>query len=187
MNIIDSKYREHLRDLPSSYLLDLLVDCEGIDKPSVYRVLEERGLTREAIVQTLERRRNSRWPRPHTLWTIARWATLANTLIVTWFNLKGLYDLLHTDHPFRGPLLFLTVVCIGFGFIIGYKLTTHLYQGRRAMLYCGFPFPVGYVSLETGEEIQQKSDRILLRMAANALVGISLALFPLIFLFVMMD
>lgn len=187
MNVTDPKFREHLRDLPSGYLLDLLVDCEGIDQPSIYGVLEERGLIREEILQALERRRSTRWPRPHTLWTIARWATLANTLIVTVFNLKGLYSLLHTDHPFRGPLLFLAVGCIGFGFIIGYKLTTHLYQGRRAMLYCGFPIPVGYVNLETGEEIQQTRNVILLRMAANALVGISLTLFPLMFLYVMMD
>lgn len=187
MNIAEPKYREHLRDLPSSYLLDLIIDVEGVDHPSIYWILEERGLTREEIDQALQRRRVSPWLRPHTLWSIARWATIINTVIVTWFNLSCLYRLLHTDHPFRGPLLFFTLGCIGFGFVIGYKLTTHVYQGSRAMLYCGFPIPVGYVNLENGEEIQQGRNKTLLWMALNALTGISLTLFPLMFLFIMMD
>ena len=47
MNIADPKYLEQLRDLPSSYLLDLLADNEDIDKESVFWVLQERGLARE--------------------------------------------------------------------------------------------------------------------------------------------
>ncbi len=187
MDIADPKYREYLRNLPTGYLLDLLVDSESIDKPSVYWILQERGLTREDIDQAERRRRSTRWPRPHTLWTIARWATLFNALIVTLFNLMGLYRLLHTEHPFRGALLFLLAGSVGFGFIIGYKMTTHVYQGSRTMLYCGFPIPVGYVCLESGDEIQPDSKRSMAGMTVNAMVGVSLAIFPLMFLYIMMD
>lgn len=187
MNITDPKYLKQLRDLPSGYLLDLLVDCESIDHPSIYWVLEERGVTREEIDQARKRRSNRKWPRPHKLWAIARWATLVNTLIVTCFNLITLYRLLHTDHPFRGPILFLTIGCIGIGFVVGYKMTTQLYQGDKSTLYCGFPVPVGYINLENGEEIRLERPTVLLRISLNALAGVSLALFPLMFLYTMLD
>ncbi|MBE0575859.1 MAG: hypothetical protein IH613_08170 [Desulfuromonadales bacterium] len=187
MNIADPKYLEHLRDLPSGYLLDLLADNEDIDKESFYWVLQERGLTREELDQKLQRRRNSNWPRPYRLWTAARWLTLFNTLVVTYFNSTSLYQLLHSDHPFRGPLLFLSVGCILCGFVVGFKLTTHLYQGDRSILYCGFPVPVGFVDLQTGQEILIGKTPMILRMAVNALVGVNLTLFPLIFIYIMMD
>ena len=187
MNIADPKYLEHLRDLPSGYLLDLLADNEDIDKESFYWVLLEQGLTREEIDRKLHRRRSSVWPRPYTLWTVARWLTLFNTLIVTYFNISSLYGLFQGEHAFRGPLLFLSVGCILVGFIVGFKLTTHLYQGSKAILYCGFPFPVGLVDLQTGKEILKKKSLMTMYMALNALVGVSLTLFPLTFLYSMMD
>jgi hypothetical protein len=187
MNIADPKYLEHLRDLPSGYLLDLIADNEELDKEFIYWVLQERGLTREELDQKLQHRRNSSWPRPYALWTAARWLTLLNTLIVTYFNITSLYQLLQSDHPFKGPLLFLSVGCILCGFLIGFKLTTHLYQGSRTILYCGFPIPVGFVELQTGEEILINKTQMILRMALNALVGVNLALFPLIFIYLMMD
>jgi len=187
MNIADPTYLEHLRDLPSSYLLDLMVDCEGIDLESIYWVLQERGLSRQGIDQKLQRRRSSRWPRPYTLWKVARWLTLFHTLVVVYFNTTGFYRLAQGDHAFKGPLLFLAVGCIIVGFLIGYKMTTHLYHGSRFLLYCGFPVPVGFVELQSGRETLKSKTSMILCMAMNALVGISLALFPLIFIYIMME
>lgn len=187
MNIADPKYLEQLRDLPSGYLLDLIADNAEMDKESVYWVLRERGMTREEFDQKLQRRQNSSWPRPYTLWAFARWLTLFNALIVTYFNTSNLYQLLHSDHPFKGPLLFLSIGCILCGFMVGFKLTTHLYQGDRSILYCGFPIPVGFVDLESGDEIPFSKARMIMRMALNALVGVNLTLFPLTFIYVMID
>jgi len=187
MNIADPKFLEHLRDLPSSYLLDLLSDNDNLDKESIHWVLQERGLANKEIEKGLNRRRNSNWPRPYTLWKTASWLTLFNTLIVTYFNITGCYQLLLSDHAFKGALLFLSVGCIIFGFLIGFKLTTHLYQGGKALLYCGFPIAVGFVELQTGEEILPGKIPMILRMALNALVGVNLALFPLILIYAMMD
>jgi len=187
MNIADPKYLEHLRDLPSGYLLDLMADNEDLDEESIYWVLQERGLTREEIAQKLRRRRNSIWPRTYTLWSVARWITLFNTLIVTYFNTTGFYQIVHSDHAFKIPMLFLSVGSMLCGFFVGFKLTSHLYQGGKALLYCGFPIPVGFVDLQTGEEILKNKAAMILRMALNALVGVSLTLFPLIFIYIMMD
>ncbi len=186
MNIADPKYLEHLRDLPSGYLLDLLADNEEIDQESIYWVLQENGLTREEIERKLHRRRDSIWPHPYTLWTTARWLTLCNALIVTYFNISGLYQLLQSEHVFKGPLLFLAVGCLLVGFIIGFKLATHLYQGSKSFLYCGFPIVVGRVELQTGEEIIQDKKLMTLCMALNAMVGVNLTLFPLVLLCHMM-
>lgn len=187
MSIADPKYLEHLRDLPSGYLLDLLADSEEIDMEAIYWVLQERGMPREEINQKLLRRRSSHWPRPYRIWALARWLTVVNTLVVSYFNIAGLYRLTLSQHPFRGALIFLSVGCIVCGFVVGYKLTTHLYHGSRSLLYCGFPFPVGFVELQSGEEILQEGVPMLLRMALNAMVGINLTLFPLVFIFFMMD
>jgi hypothetical protein len=184
MNIADPKYLEHLRDLPSSYLLDLLADNDDIDRESVFWVLQERGLTREELERKVLWRQKSLWPRPYQLWTSARWLTLFNTLVVTYFNLTSIEQLLRGDHALKSALLFLVAGSIIFGFIVGYKLTTHLYHGSKSLLYCGFPLPVGFVDLQTGEEILQGKKTMTLRMALNALVGVSLTLFPLILLYV---
>lgn len=187
MNIADPKYLEQLRDLPSGYLLDLMADNEEIDKESIYWVLQERGLAREEIDRKLQRRNNSRWPRPYTLWTAARWLTLFNALVVTYFNITGFYQLLQSNHAFKVPLLFLAVGCIMCGFVVGFKLTTYTYQGDQALLYCGFPIPVGFVDLQTGKETLKSKAHMNLYMALNALVGVNLTLFPLIFICIMMD
>jgi len=187
MNIADPKYLEHLRDLPSGYLLDLVADNDDIDEESIYWVLQERGLSREEITLKLRRRRNSTWPRTHTLWAAARWITLLNALMVTYFNTTGFYQILYSNHAFRGPLIFLSVGSILCGFFVGFKLTTHIYQGGKSLLYCGFPIPVGFVDLQTGDEILKNKAAMILRMALNALVGVSLTLFPLIFIYTMMD
>jgi hypothetical protein len=186
MNIADPKYLEYLRDLPSSYLCDLMADGEGGDIESIYWVLQERGFSREEIDQKLQRRRNSILPRPYKLWAAARWLTLFNTLIIIYFNLTGLYRLMQGEHTFKGPLLFLAVGCILCGFVVGYKLTTYLYQGSRSLLYCGFPVPVGFVELQTGEETVRAKTPMIMRIAMNALVGVNLTLFPLIFIYIMM-
>lgn len=187
MNIADPKYLEHLRDLPSGYLLDLVTDNEHLDEESICWVLQERGLTREEIAQKLRRRRNSCWPRTYTLWTAARWITLFNALIVTYFNATGFFQIAHSDHTFKIPILVLSVGSMLCGFFVGFKLTTHLYQGGKALLYCGFPIPVGFVDLQTGKEILKNKAAMILRMGLNALVGVSLTLFPLIFIYIMMD
>lgn len=187
MNFADPKYLEHLRDLPPGYLLDLLADNEDVDRESIFRVLQEHGLTLEEIEHKLHRRRSSHWPRPYRLWTTARWLTLFNTLIVTYFNGSVLYRLIQSEHAFRELILFLAVGCILFGFIVGFKLTTHLYQGSRSILYCGFPIPVGSVDLQTGDEILKNKMLMTLCMSLNAMVGVSLTLFPLVLLYTMMD
>jgi hypothetical protein len=187
MNIADPKYLEHLRDLPSGYLLDMLADHEGADTESLYWVLQERGLSRDDIDQKVQRRRSSGWPRPYKLWAAARWLTLFNALIVSYFNLTGLYRLVQSEHAFKVPLLFLAVGCIICGFVVGFKLTTHIYQGSPSRLYCGFPFQVGSVELQSGQELPRNKALMTLHMALNALVGVSLTLFPLIFIFIMMD
>ena len=179
MNIADPKYLEHLRDLPTSYLLDLIADNDDIDRESIIWVLMERGLTREEIELKLKRRQARRM-RHYKFWAAARWLTLFNALIVTYFNLTGLYRLIHNDHSIKGALLFLVFGSTAVGFIIGFKLTTHIYHGSKARLYCGFPFPVGQVDLTTGEEVLNGKAWINICMALNALVGVSMALFPIV-------
>lgn len=187
MNIADPKYLEHLRDLPSGYLLDLLADQDDVDMESMCWVLQERGFSRDEINQKVQRRRSATWPRPHQLWATARWLTLFNALVVGYFNVTGLFRLMHSEHAFKVPLLFLAAGCIISGFVVGYKLTTHTYQGSRSLLHCGFPFPVGLVDLQSGQEILHNKAAMNLRMALNALVGVSLTLFPLVFIFIMME
>jgi len=187
MNIADPKYLEHLRDLPTGYLLDLMTDNEDIDKESIAWVLRERGMPQEEIERRVNRRKNSKWPRPYILWEAARWLTYLNAIIVTYFNVAGLYQVLQSDHAFKGALIFLAIGCVAFGFYIGLKLTTHVYMGEKTRLHCGFPLQVGFVDLETGAEILKNKAAMNISMAINALIGISLTLFPLIFIFIMMD
>jgi hypothetical protein len=187
MSIADQKYLEQLRDLPTSYLLDLIADNEDGDNEVIAWVLRERGMPQEDIEQKVNRRKNSNWPRPHVFWEAARWLTFLNAAIVTYFDITGLYQLFHGDHAFRAALLFLAVGSVGFGFYIGFKLTTHIYLGEKTRLHCGFPLQVGFVDLETGEEITRSKVKMTLAMALNALVGISLTLFPLVFIYIMMD
>jgi hypothetical protein len=186
MNIADQKFLEQLRDLPTAYLLDLLVDHEEGDKESIAWVLRERGMPQEEIEQRVARRKNSNWPRPHVFWAAARWLTFLNAAIVAYFDITGIYRLLHDDHAFREPLLFLIIGSLAFGFYLGLKLTTHIYLGEKTRLHCGFPFQVGFVDLETGKEITRGKATMTIAMALNALIGISMTLFPLIFIYFMM-
>ena len=186
LDIKDPIYLEHLRDLPSGYLLDLLSDDNDLDAESLYWVLQERGLSREEIAQKVQRRSSMPWVRPYKTWSLARWISLCNVLIIAYFNITGLYHLLQGEHAFRGILIFLSVGCILCGFYIGFKLSTHLYQGSKTMLFCGFPIPVGKVDLKSGEEILSDKKMMMVSMASNAIVGVNLALFPLIFMYIMM-
>ena len=186
MNIADPKYLEHLRDLPTGYLLDLMTDHEDGDNESVAWVLRERGMPPEEIERRLNRRKSSNWPRPYIFWEAARWLTFLNAIIVAYFNVTGLYRLLQGDHAFRGPLLFFAVGSVAFGFYVGFKLTTYVYMGEKTRLHCGFPVQVGFVDLETGEESVRNKVTMTIAMGVNALIGISLTLFPLVFIYVMM-
>ena len=186
MNISDPKYLGHLRDLPTSYLLDLMSDHEDGDNESIAWVLRERGMPPEEIERRLNRRKSSNWPRPYIFWEAARWLTFLNSIIVVYFNVTGLYRLLQGDHAFREPLLFLAVGSVTFGFYVGFKLTTHVYMGEKTRLHCGFPLQVGFVDLETGQEITRGKATMTIAMGVNALIGISLTLFPLVFIYVMM-
>lgn len=186
MNIGDQKYLEHLRDLPTTYLLDLMTDYEDGDNESIAWVLRERGMPQEEILRRVNRRRESRWPRPYILWEAARWLTFLNAVIVTYFNVTGLYQLMQSDHAFRGALFFIAISSVSFGFYIGFKLTTHIYMGGKTLLHCGFPLPVGFVDLETGKELVRNKVAVTIAMAINALVGITLCLFPLVFIYIMM-
>jgi len=186
MNIADPKYLEHLRDLPTSYLMDLVIDNQEIDAESIHWVLAERGMTREEIDQRLQRRRSSRWMRPYYVWTAARWVTIFNALLVTWVNTTGLYDLFTGGHRFRTWLLCLAAGAVLVGFIIGLKLTTQIYHGRKFRLCCGFPCPVGHVELPSGEEVLQDKAILYLGMTCNAAIGINLALFPILLMSILL-
>ena len=182
----DPQYLAYLRDLPSGYLLDLLTDQQEGAEDAIIRVLKERGYTPEDLKRDISRRRNSRLPRRATLWTMARWASLFNALLIFIFNALGFYRLMHSEDQFKVPLLFLAVFCAGVGFFLGYKLTTHIYQGAPNKLYCGFPVPIGSVELETGRESRVEGSALVIRMAINAMVGVCFTLFPLVFIALMM-
>lgn len=183
MTSIDPQQLEHLRNLPSGYLLDLLADAEDLDEVSIQMVLQERGYSEQDIDEKTARRRQSRWLRGPALWRLVRWFSLACTLVIGLFNLICFYRLLQADDPMNIPLLFFSVVCSGFGFFLGYKMTAHLYQGGRHHLFCGFPVPVGYIDLQTGKEEIPSSPPLLVRMMINALVGVNLAIFPLMLIY----
>ena len=177
----DPKLRAYLRDLPTGYLLDLLAE-EGADEYAIHDVLHERGLDRTEIEQAVRRRKTSRLPHGHVLWKLARTFTLGCTVLVVVFNLVSFYQLVHGSSPLKGMLLALSVGGVAFGFFLGYKLTTHIYQGAQHQLYCGFPLPVGTVDLQTGKETVKPKPLLVLCMAGNATVGLALVLFPLLLL-----
>jgi hypothetical protein len=180
MMIGDKKLREYLRDLPNGYLLDLLAEQSGIDEVVIRDILGERGLDAEEIGRLVRRRLDSHIPRTYSLWQTARIFTLACTLLVATFNLISSYQLVHGNSPLKGLLLPLCAIGVAFGFFLGYKLTTHLYQGAPHRLYCGFPLPVGSVDLRTGKENLPPKPLMVLCMTANATVGLTLVLFPLL-------
>ena len=183
----DPRLREQLRDLPTSYLLDLLVDQSGFDQYALRSVLQERALEDAEIDRLVRQRRNSRWPRGHALWRAARTFTLGCTALVAIFNLVTFYRLLHGNSPVKGLMLVLSFLSLAFGFFLGYKLTTHLYQGGRHQLDCGFPLPIGSVDLQTGRETVRPKPQLILCMAVNATVGLALVLFPLLFIYHVLD
>lgn len=178
----DPQLRERFRDLPTGYLLDRLADHPDTDEPALRSILEERGLNRQEIDRRVARRTGSRLPHGYTLWRMARTFTLVCTVLVATFNLTTSYQLLHGQQPLRAPLLLGALCCIIFGFLIGFKLNTQLYQGDRHRLFCGFPVAAGYVDLETGHETVRARPALIAGMAVNALVGITLMLFPLLLL-----
>jgi hypothetical protein len=176
----DKKLREYLRDLPNGYLLDLLAEQSGVDEVAIRDILGERGLDTAEIGRLVRRRLDSHIPRTYSLWQTARIFTLACTLLVATFNLISSYQLVHGNSPLKGLLLPLCAIGVAFGFFLGYKLTTHLYQGAPHRLYCGFPLPVGSVDLRTGKENLPPKPLMVLCMTANATVGLTLVLFPLL-------
>ena len=180
LNIGDPKLLAYLRDLPSGYLLDLLADNNGIDDQLIKLVLQERGYTPEEVDDKVNRRRHGRLPRRPTLWRIARWASLFNACLVSIYNLIGFQGLMASVDTYRLPLVALTVLSAGFGFFLGFKLTTYIYQGSYNQLYCGFPVPIGHVNLETGRETSASGARLVMIMACNATVGVTFTVFPII-------
>jgi hypothetical protein len=176
----DPNLRERLRDLPTGYLLDLLADQACADEWAVRGVLAERGLETGEIETLVRRRNDSRLPRSYTLWRMARIFTVVCTLLVGTFDLLAYIHLLHGEAPLKGLMLGLTGGGTLFGFLLGFKLTTHLYQGARHRLDCGFPLPVGSVDLQTGHERLRTKPMLIVCMAINASVGLALVLFPLL-------
>ena len=183
----DPRLREKLRDLPTGYLLDLMADQSGFDQYALRDVLQERGLEAEELDRLVRQRRDSRWPRGHALWKAARTFTLVCTALVAIFNLITFYRLLHGNSPVKGLMLALCFMGLAFGFFLGYKLTTHLYQGDRHQLDCGFPLPIGSVDLQTGRETIRPKPLLILCMAGNATVGLALVLFPLLLIYHVLD
>jgi len=184
MHYTDPRHREYLRDLPTGYLLDLLAD-EEIDVEEVGRqTLLERGLSNEEISERIARRRSTRWITRPVLWGLARWSTLGLSSGILVFNIFCLYRLLNHGDPVTIPLIFFTLLCCGFGFFLGYKMTCHIYQGGRHHLHCGFPVPVGHVDLRTGTEQSLDSvAQMIVRIAINAMVGVNLTIFPMMVIY----
>lgn len=180
MFVGDPKIREYLRDLPTGYLIDLLADHADIDATAIHDILGERGLDIGEIARLVRQRQDSRIPRSHLLWKAARVFTLACTLLIGIFNVVEYYQLLHGNSPLKVLLLTLTAAGVMFGFFLGYKLSTHVYQGGPHELFCGFPLPVGIVDLQSGKEVVKPRPLLMLNMAGNATVGLALVLFPLL-------
>jgi hypothetical protein len=183
----DSKIREQLRDLPTGYLLDLLADSDDVNDIDIRAILHERGMDEAEIRQGVRRRTDSRMPRGHVLWTATRFFSIFCAVLVTLFNLITYYQLLHGTSPLKGVLVALSAGGSLFGFFLGYKLTTHVYQGAPHELYCGFPVPVGFVDLKTGQERFKPKTQLLLSMVFNAAVGLTLVLFPLLLIHHLLD
>lgn len=176
----DPKLRAQLRDLPTGYLLDLLADQACADELAIRDILRERGLDLKEIETLVRRRTASRLPRGYTLWGMARIFTVVCTILVGAFNLLAYYRLLHGDSPLMGLMLGLSGGGALFGFLLGFKLTTHIYHGARHRLDCGFPLPVGSVDLRTGQETLRSKPMLVVCMALNATVGLALVFFPLL-------
>ncbi|PLX85024.1 MAG: hypothetical protein C0614_04630 [Desulfuromonas sp.] len=184
MHYTDPKHREYLRDLPTGYLLDLLADEEAVDEEVGRQALLERGLSNEEIDERVARRRRSRWLKRSIFWSLARWSILGLSAAILVFNIFFLYRLLLHDDPVTIPLIFFTLLCCGFGFFFGYKMTSHIYQGGRHHLYCGFPVPVGYVDLRNGtEQPPDSAAQMIVRIAINAMVGVNLTVFPVMVIY----
>ena len=180
MKINDPKQLEYLRSLPPSYLLDPDVHHEGIGQDTLTWLLMERGMTKQAVDKERLRLQRYPWLRAYNMWAFARVATLCNALIVVLFNFLGLYELVQSDHEFRALFLFFVAGSVLVGFFLGYKITIYLYHGSKDRFYYGFPCPVGFKVLATGEDSLKKKVAMYTAMACNALVGISLTLFPVI-------
>jgi len=184
MNYVDPKHREYLRDLPTGYLLDLLADGDVLDEEVGRQALLERGLSNEEISERMVRRRKSRWLKRPVLWRLTRWAVLGLSVAILVFNISCLYRLLAHDDPVTIPLIFFTLLCCGFGFFLGYKMTSHIYQGGRHHLHCGFPVPIGYVDLRNGtEQPPDSAVQMIARIAINAMVGVNLTIFPVMVIY----
>ncbi len=183
MIISDPDLREHLRDLPTGYLIGLLTDQDTPQQGAIRGILWERGLAAAEVDAMIQRRLHSRLPPAHVFWQLGRKVTLFSTVLISAFNLYITYRLLNSDHSLRGLLLTITAGCIGIGFFLGYKLSIHIYQGDRQRLFCGFPLAVGFVDLESCQESTLSKIPMLLALAGNALVGLSLMLFPLLLIF----
>ena len=183
MLISDPDLREHLRDLPTGYLIGLLTDPDNPQQTSIRGILWERGLAAAEVDALVQGRLHSRLPPAYVFWQLGRKITLVSTLLISGFNLFVYYRLISSDHSLRGLLLGLSAGCIGIGFFLGYKLSIHLYQGDRHRLFCGFPLAVGSVNLEDCQETTLPKGPLILALAGNALVGLSLMLFPLLLIY----
>jgi hypothetical protein len=180
MKVNDPKQLEYLRGLPLSYLLDPDVHHEGMDQDILTWLLVDRGMTKEAIDKERQRLKRYPWLRVYKTWALVRGVTLCNALIVALFNFLGLQELLQSDHEFKTLLLFFVAGAVLVGFFLGYKITIYLYHGSKDRFYYGFPCPVGIKLLATGEDLLKQKPVMYSAMACNALVGISLTLFPVI-------
>ena len=83
MTFYDPTYLETLRDLPTSYLLDVLSDNEEIDRDTLFQVLQERGMSRDHVEQRVKARLKSEWSRPYRLWAVARWLTISTSVFAS--------------------------------------------------------------------------------------------------------
>ena len=183
MIVSDPNLREHLRDLPTGYLIGLLTEPDNPQQAAIRGILWERGLTAAEVNALVLRRRTSRLPAAYAFWQMGRRVAIAGTILISSFNLVAAYRLMSSDHSLRGLLQTLAVGCVGIGFFLGYKLSIHLYQGDRHRLFCGFPLPVGSVDLETCQETTLAKVPMILALAGNALVGLMFMLFPLFLIF----
>ena len=143
----------------------------------VGELLREHGIPQDRIEREIGRRRSDKQPRSCKKARLYRALIILFSLIVAWFNARGISQLYHSDNHYRTFLIVFTLMTICFGLYLGLKFNMHLYLGDLRRVYCGFPVPVGFVDTASGEEMLPPKPRFYLSLLANGLVSVNFTLF----------
>lgn len=167
----------HLRALPDGSLYDLLAANPGTHQQTVGGLLRERGVSPDTIERETARRRSDKQPRSCSMARRSRILMLLFSLIIAWFNAGQLFQLYHSDSPYKTFLVVFVLMTIAFGLYLGLKFNMHLYLGDARRVYCGFPVPVGFVDTASGKEMLPPKPKFFLSLLANGLVSVNFTLF----------